>query len=166
MQGSVWEIYCSLSICRNLFWFRGSACFAYEKTIINQSWVEKSAFEDQSEENFSVNIKMNDFVGNILQISFTPTVASCYQVHPLNADAHLSAALLCYFRCHWCRNLAAVNCILHWIVLTLSTLHTRNSSCLTLMWLHNNHKMYMSYHKNGLVSSHQTVGWCLFLCAL
>jgi len=40
---------------------------------------------------------------------------SYYQVHVLNADAHLSAALLCYFRCNWCRNLAAVNCILHWI---------------------------------------------------
>jgi len=28
-------------------------------------------------------------------MSFTPTVTSCYQVHALNADAHLSAALLC-----------------------------------------------------------------------
>jgi len=35
---------------------------------------------------------MNDFVGNILQ-NFKPTVTSCYHVH---ADAHLSAALLCY----------------------------------------------------------------------
>jgi len=37
----------------NLFWFRfrGSACFAYDKTVINQRRVEKSAFEDQSEEN-------------------------------------------------------------------------------------------------------------------
>jgi len=34
-----------------------------------------------------VNNKMND------EISFTPTVTSCYQVH---ADAHLSATLLCY----------------------------------------------------------------------
>jgi len=45
-------------------------------------------------------------------------VTSCYQVHALNANAHLSAALLCYVRCNWCRNLVAVNCILHWIVLT------------------------------------------------
>jgi len=44
------------------------------------------------------------------------------QVHALNADAHLCVALLCDFRCHWCGNVAAVNCILHWIVLTLSTL--------------------------------------------
>jgi len=43
-------------------------------------------------------------------------------------------------RCNWCRNLAAVNCILHWIVLTLFTLHTRDSSCITLLWLHHNHK--------------------------
>jgi len=53
---------------------------------------------------------------------FTPAVTSCYQVHALNADVHLSAALLCYFRWNWCRNLAAVNCILRWIVLTPSTL--------------------------------------------
>jgi len=32
-------------------WFRGSACFSFEKTVINQRRVEKSAFEDQSEEN-------------------------------------------------------------------------------------------------------------------
>jgi len=61
-----------------------------------------------------VNIKMNDFVGNILQ---NKSYACCYislSVHALNADTHLSAALLCYvFRCNWCRNLAAVNCILH-----------------------------------------------------
>jgi len=30
--------------------FRVSACFAYDKTVINQRRVEKSAFEDQSEE--------------------------------------------------------------------------------------------------------------------
>ena len=35
----------------DLFRFRISACFAYDKTVINQRRVEKSAFEDQSEEN-------------------------------------------------------------------------------------------------------------------
>jgi len=55
--------------------------------------------------------------------------------------------------------------ILHWIVLTLSTLHARNSSCIALLWLHHNHKMSISFHKNGLVSSHQTVGrWFIFMC--
>ena len=38
--------------------------------------------------------KMNDFVENILQIRFTPTVTSFH--HALNADANLSAVLLCY----------------------------------------------------------------------
>ena len=33
------------------FWFRVSACFTYEKTVINICRVAKSAFEDQSEEN-------------------------------------------------------------------------------------------------------------------
>jgi len=55
------------------------------------------------------------------KISFTPAVTSCYQVHALNADVHLCRAAM-LLRCNWCRNLAAVNCILHWIVLTLSTL--------------------------------------------
>jgi len=50
MQGVVWELYCSLSICLNLFSFRVSACFAYDKTVINQRRFEKSAFEDKSEE--------------------------------------------------------------------------------------------------------------------
>jgi len=39
---------------------------------------------------------------------------------------------------------------------------TRNSSCITLLWLHYNHKMSISYHKNWLVSSHQSVGRGLF----
>jgi len=67
---------------------------------------------------------MDNFVGNILQ---NTAVTSCYQAHALIADAHLSAALQCYFRCNWCRNLAAVNCILHWIVPTLSTLQMGNT---------------------------------------
>jgi len=50
VQGSVWELYCLLSICLNLVRFRNSACFAYDKKVINQCWVEKSAFEEQSEE--------------------------------------------------------------------------------------------------------------------
>jgi len=162
VQESVWELYCSLSICLNHFWFRGSACFAYEKTVINQRRVEKSALGDQSEENSVWIIKWTTLLGIFCNISFTPTITSCYQVH---ADAHLSAALLCWLWCHWCLNLAAVNCILHWIVLTLSTLHTRASSCITLLWLYHNHKMSLNYHKNGLVSSHQTVGSWLFLCA-
>jgi len=73
-----------MSICLNLFWFRDSACFAHDKTAINQRRVEKSAFEDQSEEN---SVK--------------------------KADTHLSAALLLLLRCNWCQNLAAVTCILH-----------------------------------------------------
>jgi len=49
------------------------------------------------------------------KLSFTLAVTSSYKLHAPNADAHLSATLLCYFRCNWCRNLAAINCILHWI---------------------------------------------------
>jgi len=32
-----------------------------------------------------------------------------YQVRALNAYALPSAELLCYFRCNWCRKIAAVN---------------------------------------------------------
>ena len=103
-------------------WFRVSACFVYGKTVVNKPRVEKSAFEDQSEENSVWILKWTPLLGIFCKISFTPAVTSCYQAHALNADAHLSAALLCYFWWNRCRNLAAVNCILHWIVLTLSTL--------------------------------------------
>jgi len=51
-------------------------------------------------------------LGIFCNINFTPAITSCYQVH---ADAHLSAALLCYLWCSWYRNLAAVNWILYWI---------------------------------------------------
>jgi len=40
-------------------------------------------------------------------------------------------------------------------------------SCITLLWLHHNHKISISYHKNGLVSSHQFFGrWFVFMCFL
>jgi len=43
--------------------------------------------------------------------------------------------------------------------------YTRNSSCITFLWLCHNHKMPISYHKNGVVSSHQSVGrWLIFMC--
>ena len=42
-------------------------------------------------------------------------------------------------------------------------LYTRNSSCITWLWLHHNHKMSISCHKIGLVSRHQSVGrWLIF----
>jgi len=118
----VWELYCSLSIWLNLFRFRVSACFTYDKKVINQRRLVKSAFENQSEEKSVWIVKWTTLLEIFCKLSFRPAVTSCYQVHAINADVHLSAALLCHFRCNWCRNLAAVNCILHWIVLTLSTL--------------------------------------------
>jgi len=39
-------------------------------------------------------------------------------------------------------------------------------SCITLLWLHHNHKSSISYHKNGLVSSHQSVGRWFIFCVL
>ena len=118
-------------------------------------------------------LKWTTLLGIFCKLSFTPAVTSCDQVHALNADAHLSATLLRYFRCTWCRNLAAVNCTLHWIVLTLSTLQMGITlvivlSCITLLSLHHNHKISINDHKNGLISSHQSVGrWFIFyvLCS-
>ena len=115
-------------------------------------------------------LKWTTLLGIFFKLRFTPAVTSYYQVHALNADAHLPAPLLCYFRCNWCRNLAAVNCILHWIVLTLSTLQMGITlviviSCITELRLHHNHKISVRYHKNGIVSSHQSVGrWFIFMC--
>ena len=115
-------------------------------------------------------LKWTTLLGIFCKQSFTPDVTSCCQVHVLNADAHLAATLLCYFKCNWRRNLATVNRILNWIVLPLFTLHMGITllivrSCITLLWLHHNHKISISYHKNGLVSSHQFLGrWFVFMC--
>jgi len=103
-------------------------------------------------------INWTTLLGIFCKISFTPTVTSCYHVH---ADAHLSAALLCY--------LGAIRAETSLLLTALNTphpttLHTRNSSCITLLWLHHNHKMSIRYHKNGLASSHQTVErWFIFM---
>jgi len=43
--------------------------------------VEKSAFEDQSEENSVWIIKWTTMLGIFCKISFTLTVTSCYQAH-------------------------------------------------------------------------------------
>jgi len=166
VQGSVWESYCSLSICLNLF--RVCACFAYGKTVINQCRVEKSAFEDQSEENSVWILKWTTLLGIFCKISFTAAVTFCHQVHALKTDTHIpTAALICYFRCHWCRNLSEVNCIMtlnsHHPIHAADGHYTRNSSCITSLWLHHNPKMSISYHKRGLVSIHQPVGkWLIF----
>jgi len=69
-----------------------------------------------------MNNKMNDFVGNILQNKFY----SCCCIllsgtrHKRRWTSICGAALRLW--CNWCRNLAAVNCIVHWIGLTPSTL--------------------------------------------
>jgi len=80
-----------LSICLNIF--KASTRFAYGKTVINQCRVDKSAFEDHTGK-FSVNTKMNDFVGNILQNKF---YAHCYILLPgtrPKIDAPFPTALL------------------------------------------------------------------------
>jgi len=127
-----------------------------------QGW--KVSFEVQSEENSMWIIKWTTLLGITCKINFTPAVTSCYLVYPKRRCTPICGATM-LLRCKWGRNLAALNCTLHWIVFTLSTLHNRNSSCITLSWLYHNHKMSISYHKNGLVSSHQTVGrWFSFMC--
>ena len=169
MQGSVWELYWSLSVCLNLLRFRVSACFDWQDSHIStQGW--KVRFWGSLRGNSVWILKWTNLLGIFCKLSFTPAVTSCYQVHALNADARLSATLLCFFRCNWCRNLAAVNCTLHWIVLTLFTLQMRITlvvvrRCITELWLHHNHKISAGCHKNGLVSSQQFVGrWFIFIC--
>ena len=105
---------------------------------------------------------MNDLVGSILQNKF---YAYCYILLSSTRRCTPICGPAMLLTCNRCRSLAAVNCRLHWIVLTLSTKHTRKSSCMTLLWLHHNHKMSISYHKNGLVGSHESVGiWFIFMC--
>jgi len=142
--------------------------FSSQITYVEAEAVEFSRLRFHRKRTASASTSL---LGIFCKISFPPAVTSYYQVHALNADAQLSAALLCYFKCKLCRNLAAVNCMLHWIVLTLFTLQMDITlvivrSCITLLWLHrHNHKMSMSYHKNGLVSNHESVSrWFIFMC--
>jgi len=103
------------AICLNLFWFRASACFAYDKTVINERRVEKSAFENRSEENSVWIIKWTTLLGIFFKISFTSSVTSCYHVH---ADAHLSAALGCYLDATGAETSMLLNCILQgWAII-------------------------------------------------
>jgi len=101
----------SARICMRIVWI----CFSGEFVRSMQGW-KVSLWG--SEENSVWILKWTTSLGIFCKIRFTPAVTSYYQVHVLNAVAHLSAALLCYFWCHRCRNLAAVNCI----ILTLFTL--------------------------------------------
>jgi len=103
------------ALCVRIVWI----CLGVEFVRSTQGW--KVSFW-WSEENSVWILKWTTLLGIFYKMSFTPAVTSYYLVRALNADARLSAALLCYFRCHWCQNLAAVNCILHWIIFTLSTL--------------------------------------------
>jgi len=104
-------------------------------------------------------------LGIFCKIHFTPAVTSCYQVHALNADAHTpTAALLCY------SGAAGAETLVLLTALNSPHLHNaadgrciRNSSCITLLWLHHIHNMSLNYHKNGLVSSHQPLTDGLFV---
>ena len=69
----MWGVYCALSNCLNLFRFRVSAYFAHGSHKPTQGW--KVSFWGSVRGKISVNIKMHDFVGNILQNKF---YACCY----------------------------------------------------------------------------------------
>ena len=85
-------------MCLNLFKFRASACFAYDKTVINQHRVEKSAFEDQSEENLVWIIKWTTLLGIFCKISFT---AYCYiLLSGISRCTPISGAAM-YLRCNF-----------------------------------------------------------------
>jgi len=85
--------------------------------------------------NIKTTLETNDFAGKILQIKcYARCYILLYQVHAPKADARLSAALLCYFRCSLCWNLAAVSCILHWIAITLSTMQMGITLIIVFAW--------------------------------
>jgi len=85
-------------------------------------------------------------------------------VHAQNVDAHLSVALICYLGATGAETsllLTALNS--PHPILTTNGHYTCNSICMTLLWLHHNHKISIRYHKNVLGSSHQSVGrWRIF----
>ena len=84
---------CSLTICLNSFGLEVVRVSRMRGQSQKKLRVEKSAFENQSEENSVWIIKWKTLLGIFCKVRFTPAAASCYQVH---ADPHVSAALLCY----------------------------------------------------------------------
>jgi len=63
-------------------------------------------------------------LGIFCKVSFTPAVTSSNQVHAQNADAQHTYLWRCYatLGATGAETTLLSNCILHWIVLTLSTL--------------------------------------------
>jgi len=59
-----------------------------------------------------VNSEINNFVGNILQNQFH---TCCYILLSRTRRCTLICGAAMLLTCNWCRNLDAVNCILHWI---------------------------------------------------
>jgi len=117
-----------------------------------------------------VNIKTNDFLGIFCKIILRLLLhlAIRYTRPKRRCTPICDAALL--LRCNWCRYLAAVK--LHTALNSLHPIHaayghyTRNSTCMTLLWLHHSHKMSISYHKNGLVGIRQSAGRWFIFCVL
>jgi len=79
-------------------------------------------------------LKWTNLFGIFCKISFTPAITSCYQVHALNADSHLSAALLCY--------LSATGAETSLLLTALNSPHPIHAAdghytrtCITLLWL-------------------------------
>ena len=112
---------------------------------------------------------MNDFFGNILQNKF---YACCYILlsgtRPKRRRTPICGAAM-LLQVQLMPKLCC--CYLHTALNNPNPIHaadghyTRNSSCITLLWWHHNRKMSISHHKNGLVSSQQSVGrWFYFLC--
>jgi len=77
----------SASNCVRIVWI----CLGVELVRSTQGW-EVSFWG--SEENSVWILKWSTLLGTFCKISFTPAVTCYYQVHALNADARLSAALL------------------------------------------------------------------------
>ena len=167
MQGPVWELYFVLSIRLNLVRCRVQCVFRLwqDSHKSTQGW--KVSFWGSVRGNSVRILKWTNLLGIFFKMIFTPAVTSCYRVHALNADAHLPATLLCYFRCKWCRTLAAVNCTLHWIVLTLPTLQMGITliilrSCMVTAQSQNLHKL----PQKRIVTSHQSLGRRFMFCVL
>ena len=144
----------SARICMRIVWI----CLGVELVPSTQGW--KVSYW-VSEENSVWILKWTTLLGIFCKIRFTPVVTSCYQVHVLSADELLYMPLVPKRRCCW----------LHTALNNPHPIHvadghyTRNSRFITLLLVHHNHKMPISYHNNGLVSSHQSIGrWLIFTC--
>jgi len=103
-------------------------------------------------------LKYTTLLGTFCKRSLTPAVACCQQVHTLNTNVHLFAALLCYLDATGAETSLPLTALNSSHPIHAVDGHCARNSCINLLWLHPNHKMSITYHKTESVVTNPQAG--------